>query len=100
MHAPLPWMRLAEVSMAERGTLEFTRHTMWCFFDAMRDTGHKPEHIRQVLLEWGFEPSLHTPEEEPRPLGGWPEGCIGNASKPFPMGDAGGGEDRGGERHE
>jgi hypothetical protein len=41
--------------MADPGTLEHTRHTLHCFFGAMRETGHKPQHIREVLSEWGFD---------------------------------------------
>ena len=42
--------------MAEK-TLDETRHVMACFFDSMRDTGQKPQHIREVLREWGFIPA-------------------------------------------
>jgi hypothetical protein len=54
--------------MADR-TADETRHVMHCFFDSMRDTGHKPQNIREVLREWGFEPTadaIQHPSTRPR----------------------------------
>jgi hypothetical protein len=85
------------VTLPPRGTLEYTRLVMHCFFGALEDTNHKPQDVREVLREFGFAPlEVNAVEMAAQSLGAmaspsrsrfWRDGGV-RGSKMALLGDA------------